>query len=176
MVLFPIDGAFAERTSSQDKSTCLSRPTWARPNKRSSLDWNKSLYACWKHQSGCWQDGKDVWMQGAVMLWASDASELGHVSMQTKWGTTKYVWRVIRPKHSSWHSLYRYKEKKNHHEPQKLTPCKRVRKGFVCDLENGCFEVLQRQKVKKETQHGVHWRIRSHLPRKAGHPRHQPPF
>ncbi len=87
----------------------------------------------------------------------------GHVSMQTKWGTTKYVWHVIRLKHLSWHSLCCCKEKKNRHEPQKLTPCKRVRKGFVCGLENGCFEVLQRQQVKKETQHGVHWRISTYL-------------
>ena len=72
----------------------------------------------------------------------------GHVSMQTKWGTTICV---IRPKHSSWHSLCcPRKEKKNRHDPQKLTPCKQIRKGFVCGLENGCFELLQRKNWRKK--------------------------
>jgi hypothetical protein len=74
----PLDGAFAEHTSSQDTSTCSSRPTWTRPNKRPAWTEAKPSYACEEHQSGHWQDRTDVWMQGAVMLWASDASELPH--------------------------------------------------------------------------------------------------
>ena len=55
----------------------------------------------------------------------------GQVSMQTKWGTTKRVWSVIQLKHFSWHSLCCCKKENNCHEPQKLTPCKWVRKGLL---------------------------------------------